>query len=97
MINVPIIEIRLREMGNELTSYFATYQADIEKEVKAAVAHSVKNFNFEGEVRRQADRVIQESVKRAVESYFAFGGGAKMIDKMVTGILAEANKQDAND
>lgn len=83
MYDYPTIRLDLQGMKQSIVNALSAYHEDIEKNVKAQLETILKEFDFGEAVTAVAKQVILESVRNAVEYYFKYGEGTKIIKEIV--------------
>lgn len=92
MFESPLIELRVREMGQQFAGMIDTYHAEVEEEMRAGIKKAISELDFELYVVEQTRREVKAAVDRAIKNYFTNGEGGRMIDQTVNRILKEAAK-----
>ena len=70
MHNTPIIRLQLEQDSISIVHHLQAYHKEIEDAVIAQMDEAIKNFDFVGEIRKQATTAIQV----AIADYFINAG-----------------------
>jgi len=84
---LPIIKLELDRMRYSVVHAFNQRNAELEEIVNEELEKALENFSYAQEIRKVVDNVLQEAIKRAVESFFMFGGGQQVINEMIGDVL----------
>lgn len=87
MIDMPILKLELAGFRQTMMHALADYQGEISRCVSDQVSNIVTTEYFEGFIKSQVRETVQRSVKDAIESYFMYGEGRKMIDEVVNQVF----------
>jgi hypothetical protein len=83
--NIPIIELRIRNMSEEIHSAVMVRQEEIDAHILAGVNEALSGIG--AKIAQQAAEEAVEQIRRQVENYFTWGPGAKAIQAAVTKAL----------
>lgn len=79
----PVIKIEIEEMKHAILHHFNAYQSKLSDYVREQIEIAIQCYDFESEVKKAVDGVITQ----ALEQYFKWGDGNKLISKTLTEAL----------
>ena len=77
----PRVSFEIEHLGERIKHSLVVYHEDIEKLVAEGVNQAVKDAP--DMIKATASTAVQECIKKSIESYFSYGDGQRMIDKVV--------------
>lgn len=93
MYEYPVIRLELQSMKHSVVNALSAYHSDVERTVSQQLDEVIKNFDFGAVVQSTATEALNKAIKTAVESYFMYGRGRAMVDKIVADILSGGEEQ----
>lgn len=63
-----ILKIELEVAASRVMHQFALYNGDVQTQLENGFAKAIADFDYEAEIYRQAQRIIQESIRKAMTS-----------------------------
>lgn len=82
-MDFPVIRLELQQMKQAMLVALAQYNSEIETIVAEKLEQAIREFDYEGQVRRIADDVLQLVIKQSIESYFRYGAGRDAINAVI--------------
>lgn len=64
----PVVTLKIRGMEHAIQTAFTEHVLSLDKDVQAAVASAVSNFDFRKEASAAADRYLREATQNACKS-----------------------------
>lgn len=90
---MPVIRIEVEGMRQQILHAFGQYNEEIEKEVDRQLKQVIENFPFEEYIEHECRGMIEESIRKALMSFFQYGAGAKAIEQAITSALERSFKE----
>lgn len=92
MNNIPIIRLELERMKQTMLTAVSDYNNQISEAVKVQLEWAIENFDYEAAVREAAN----EAIKEAINSYFKYGEGRRLIDQTIDEALGKIIGENGN-
>lgn len=83
---MPVVEMRVRDMGEQLVSMVALHKGEIEESIKQGIERAASGIS--DAIVEQACNAAQECFHKEVESYFSWGPGRDAIKAAVAHALS---------
>lgn len=87
--SIPLVEMRIRAMGEQVTHAVALHAEEIAERVRAQVAATVQNFNFESYVRSETEDFLRKYMTEGAGGDAVRDLAARLGDKALDKILKQ--------
>jgi hypothetical protein len=86
----PIIRIELESMREAITTMFSERQLGMDEYVQAELDRFCQPENLQALVGRQVEINLKAALKQAIENFFQWGDGAKVVKSATNAALMSA-------
>jgi hypothetical protein len=94
MLNIPIIELKVKNMEHAIAQAFSEYELELDKTILEAVTKFCTPENINSIVQKEVDRVVEIAIKQEVHNFYLYGEGRETIKKAVLKKLNEKNLEE---
>ena len=72
---IPTLKIEVEHMKHTIINHIGAMGSDLGKALETEIQRAIDNYDWQGQVTR----IVHEALKDAIDGYFRYGKGNKMI------------------
>ena len=92
MLQLPMIKLEIQEMKHAIMHHFTAYQSKLNDAVQEQLEKVIESYDYETAIVKAAT----ECIDGAIESFFKYGEGRKIIAETLNEALIKTFKKQSN-